>query len=880
MAFTVNASEPKKELSVRSLSPGRKSEKEKKLAPVVHNRSVRPAAYVFAPAWMRSSTGESDPFPSMRSADLAFSSFAAADRPSELALRASASSPYPIRYTTGSKTIKHNSTYSKTFNHKPLRLPANERQLGNTNSSQRFSCETFEKEFPNLLHATTDEPRKSGSSAWDDVNIIRKKVLTPPQLYSDESGKGRHTSPYELEIERLKALVPKRNSVGKRPRKSSASSVATNPVLSKCTTRQPAKNLPCNNGRVNTQSKTSVTSADAQNAANQGIVKLTITHRTTDGDVSNGIPEQASSNKENETEADKRKPASMNLDEMQTKNSAVTDEEKARFLHFVQIWTGSTVCPDDQRDMKATCKKQNKNDKVLLTVGGHREYRSSKDDAQIWYGEYSYFGYPQRILRPSYRVHTGLFINNEFVPGRGPLIDNVNPVTEDVICSVHSANEEDVDAAVKAASKAFKDVWRKITPAERGRLIYKLADLMERDKEELATLDALDNGKSFVVARDMDLVDSIGCFRYFAGWTDKIHGKVIDTGFDKMNYTRHEPLGVVGAIIPWNYPLMMAAWKFAPALATGNTIVMKTSEITPLSAYKFAELVKEAGFPPGVVNIITGYGHTTGVYLSNHRGISKMAFTGSTVTGRKIMESASKSNLKKLQLELGGKSAQIVCADADLKLAAEQAAGGVFNNHGQNCNAGTRIFVHESVHDAFVQHFVEYAKTYKIGDPFDDDTLIGPLINQSQLDKVLAYITLGEQEGGKVVFGGKRWGNKGYFVEPTVMIHCKNSMRFMQEEIFGPVVGIATFSTIDEAIELANDSDYGLAGGVYTSSLDTAIKVSNELQAGTVWVNSYDVFDHSTPFGGYKQSGFGRELGKYAIHEFTQVKVVKIKLNI
>ncbi|KAG0173492.1 aldehyde dehydrogenase (NAD(P)(+)) ald5 [Apophysomyces sp. BC1034] len=477
-------------------------------------------------------------------------------------------------------------------------------------------------------------------------------------------------------------------------------------------------------------------------------------------------------------------------------------------------------------------------------------------------------------------VHTGLFINNEFVVGHGPMIDNINPATEDVICAVHSANEQDIDAAVQAASNAFKHTWRKMAPAERGRLIYKLADLMERDKEELATLDALDNGKSYVLARDIDITDSIACYRYFAGWADKIHGKVIDTTFDKMCYTRHEPLGVVGAVIPWNYPTMMAAWKFAPALAAGNAIVMKTSEITPLSSYKFAELVKEAGFPPGVVNIITGYGHTTGAYLSNHPGISKMAFTGSTSTGRKIMESSSKSNLKKLQLELGGKSAQIVCADADLKLAAEQAAGGIFNNHGQNCNAGSRILVQESVHDAFVQHFVEYTKTYKLGDPFDKDTIVGPLINKAQFDKVLGYISLGQEEGAKIAYGGKRWGSKGYFVEPTVITQCKNNMRIMQEEIFGPVVGIATFSTIDEAIEMANDSEYGLAGGVYTTSLDTAIKVSNELQAGTVWVNCFDVFDQSTPFGGYKQSGFGKELGKYALQEYTQVKAVKIQLNL
>ncbi|KAL0091225.1 aldehyde dehydrogenase domain-containing protein [Phycomyces blakesleeanus] len=478
------------------------------------------------------------------------------------------------------------------------------------------------------------------------------------------------------------------------------------------------------------------------------------------------------------------------------------------------------------------------------------------------------------------KVHTHLFINNEFVPGHGPLIETINPVNEEVICSVHSANEADVDAAVKAAHESFKNTWRKVAPSEKGRLLNKLADLMERDIDEIATLDALDNGKAFSVARDVDVTDSIGCFRYFAGWADKIHGKTIDTTFDKMCYTRHEALGVVGAVIPWNYPTMMAVWKFAPALAAGNCIVMKTSEITPLPLYKFAELVKEAGFPAGVVNIITGYGQTTGTALSTHPLVSKMAFTGSTVTGRKIMEASSTSNLKKLQLELGGKSAQIVCADADLKNAAVWACGGIFNNHGQSCNAGSRIIVHESVHDEFLKLFTEEAKKIKLGDPFESDTFQGPQISKGQFDKILGYIDIGQKEGAKIHLGGKRWGTKGYYIEPTIFINCKNNMRIMREEIFGPVVAIGTFKTVDEAIEIANDSEYGLAGGVYTKDLDTAIRVSNEVQAGTVWVNCFDVFDQSTPFGGYKQSGFGKELGKYALHEYTQVKVVKMLINL
>ncbi|KAL1926863.1 hypothetical protein VTP01DRAFT_5193 [Rhizomucor pusillus] len=476
-------------------------------------------------------------------------------------------------------------------------------------------------------------------------------------------------------------------------------------------------------------------------------------------------------------------------------------------------------------------------------------------------------------------VHTYLFINNEFVPGHGPLIETINPATEQVICKVHSADEKDIDAAVDAANKCFDETWRKVAPAERARLINKLADLMERDKDELATLDALDNGKSFVVARDIDITDSIACYRYFAGWADKIHGKTIDTTFDKWCYTRHEPLGVVGAIIPWNYPIMMGAWKFAPALAAGNCIVMKTSELTPLSAYKFAALVKEAGFPAGVVNIITGYGASVGDYLAKHPGINKMAFTGSTVTGRKVMESSSVSNLKKLQLELGGKSAQIVCADADLENAAVHACGGIFNNHGQSCNAGSRIIVQESVLDKFLELFVKHTKEIKVGDPFDPEVTQGPQISKGQFDKIMGYIELGQKEGATLYHGGKRLFDKGYYIEPTIFTNCKNNMRIMQEEIFGPVVAIATFKTIDEAIKIANDTQYGLAGGVYTTSLDTAIKVSNEMKAGTVWVNCYDIFDQSTPFGGYKMSGFGKELGKYALQEYSSVKSVKIQLS-
>ncbi|ORX60725.1 putative aldehyde dehydrogenase [Hesseltinella vesiculosa] len=476
-------------------------------------------------------------------------------------------------------------------------------------------------------------------------------------------------------------------------------------------------------------------------------------------------------------------------------------------------------------------------------------------------------------------THTFLFINNEFVAGHGPMIDTVNPTTEEVICSVHSADESDVDAAVQAAATCFETTWRKVAPAQRGRLINKLADLIERDIEHFAHLEALDNGKTVAVARDIDITDSVACFRYFAGWADKIHGKTVDTTFDKMCYTRHEPIGVVAAVTPWNYSVQMPVWKLAPALAAGNTIVLKSSEVTPLGILHLAALVKEAGFPPGVLNVVTGYGHITGNALTKHPLVAKVAFTGSTATGRRIMESsAASSTLKKIQLELGGKSAQIVCADADLPHAAAQACQGIFNNHGQSCNAGTRIFVQEAVHDDFLALFLEETKKLKVGDPFEDGIHQGPQINKVQFEKILGYIDLGVKEGATIALGGKRVGTKGYFVEPTVFVNCTNNMRIMREEIFGPVVCIGKFSTVDEAIALANDSEYGLAGGVYTKDVNVAIKVSNEMHAGTVWVNCFDVFDQSTPFGGVKNSGFGKELGKYALLEYLNVKTVKFQL--
>ncbi|SAM02428.1 hypothetical protein [Absidia glauca] len=475
------------------------------------------------------------------------------------------------------------------------------------------------------------------------------------------------------------------------------------------------------------------------------------------------------------------------------------------------------------------------------------------------------------------QVHTHLFINNTFVPGHGPLFENINPVNEQVICKVQSANEQDVDAAVEAATKAFKKVWRKEAAAQRGRYLYKLADLMERDKIELAKLEVLDSGKPFMVARDADVADSIACFRYFAGWADKIQGDIINSTYDKTCCTVLSPLGVVGAICPWNYTIMMPTWKLAPALAAGNTVVLKTSEVTPLAMLKVAALMVEAGFPAGVVNIITGEGHVTGSYLSSHPGIQKLAFTGSTHTGRHIMEKAVKSNIKKVQLQLSGKSSQIVCADADLQNAAVQVCVGAFINNGQSCCAGSRILVQEEVLDEFMALFMHQVSMVYAGDPFEDNVALGPLINKAQFEKVLRYIESGVEEGATLVQGGQRQGDTGYFIEPTVFCNCTLNMRIMREEIFGPVAGIMSFKTLDEAIEMANDTDYGLAGGVYTTNLETAINVSESLEAGTVWVNCYEVFDQSTPFGGFKHSGFGKDLGLESLREYSNLKTVKIQ---
>ena len=485
--------------------------------------------------------------------------------------------------------------------------------------------------------------------------------------------------------------------------------------------------------------------------------------------------------------------------------------------------------------------------------------------------------------RPDQQVKIGptqLLINNEWVNSvSGKRFATINPATGEVICEVAEADAADVDKAVKAARTAFSSgEWSKMSATGRGELLYKLADLIEQNIEELARLETLDNGKPLNDSLNADLALVIACYRYYAGWADKIQGKTIPINGPYFCYTRHEPVGVVGQIIPWNFPLLMQAWKLAPALSTGNTVVLKTAEQTPLSALRIGELIIEAGFPPGVVNILSGYGPTAGAAISHHMDIDKVAFTGSTEVGHLIMEAAAKSNLKRVTLELGGKSPNIVFADADMNAAIAGSHNALFFNQGQCCCAGSRLFVEASCYDEFVERSVQRAKDRIVGDPFDDKTEQGPQVDQEQFNKVMGYIESGMREGAQVLCGGSQIGDKGYFIQPTVFADVRDDMKIAQEEIFGPVMSIIKFKDINEVIERANKTMYGLAAAVWTKDISKAHAIANSVRAGTVWVNCYDVFDAAAPFGGFKQSGIGRELGEYGLQQYTEIKTVTIKL--
>jgi aldehyde dehydrogenase (NAD+) len=457
----------------------------------------------------------------------------------------------------------------------------------------------------------------------------------------------------------------------------------------------------------------------------------------------------------------------------------------------------------------------------------------------------------------------------------GKTFETLNPATGEVICRVAEGDKADIDAAVKAARQAFEHgPWRKMNGSDRGRLLNKLADAIEAHKDELAALESLDNGKPIGDSLAADLPLTIKCYRYYAGWADKVMGQTIPVDGNYFCYTRHEPVGVVGQIIPWNFPLLMQAWKWGPALACGNTLVLKPAEQTPLTALRVAKLAQEVGFPDGVVNVVPGFGPTAGAALSGHMDVDKIAFTGETGTGKIVMTAAAQSNLKRVSLELGGKSPNVVFADADLDAAVEGAYFGLFFNQGQCCVAGSRLYVQEAVYDEFVQKMVAKAKGRKVGDPFDPGTEQGPQVSQEQFDRVMGYIDAGKKDGAKMMLGGGRVGDRGYFIQPTVFTEVKDEMKIAKEEIFGPVMSILKFKDVDEVVERGNRTLYGLAAAVWTKDVTKAIRVSNALRAGTVWVNCYDVFDAAAPFGGFKMSGIGRELGQYALQLYTEVKTV------
>ena len=475
---------------------------------------------------------------------------------------------------------------------------------------------------------------------------------------------------------------------------------------------------------------------------------------------------------------------------------------------------------------------------------------------------------------------TKILINNRWVDSRsGKTFATVNPATGEEICQIAEADAADVDEAVKAARKAFESgPWSRMSAAERGRLLYKLAELVEEHADELAMLESLDNGKPYHVAKAADLGLSVATYRYYAGWADKVQGRTVPVSGNYFTYTRHEPVGVVGQIIPWNFPILMLTWKLAPALATGNTVVMKPAEQTPLTALRIGELILEAGFPEGVVNILPGYGPTAGAAIASHMDIDKVAFTGSTEVGHLIMEAAAKSNLKRVTLELGGKSPNIVFADADMQEAVEGCHFGLFFNQGQCCCAGSRLFVESKCYDEFVERSVARARKRTVGDPLDPSTEQGPQVDDVQFEKVMGYIEAGKREGAKLAHGGKRVGDRGYFIEPTVFVDVQDDMKIAREEIFGPVMSIIKFDSMDDVVRRANSTMYGLAAAVWTRDIGKAHAIANKVRAGTVWVNCYDVFDPGAPFGGFKQSGIGREMGEYGLTQYTELKTVTVKL--